>query len=174
MPTNADPARIQRTVHRLCTKSSTHLTPIRHHPAACHSTPGGVSICYSDDHGTSWHSSSHGYGGMSWTEIEVAELSRRGGANNKTPVLYMTIRNDAEGPYPQGVRQMSTSTDSGLTWASQQNVEVRLDTKQTKKTHPLEPLPIFRVGSRLLVKCHTSLYRGTLLAVSRSSLVLSD
>ena len=86
--------------------------------------PQGVSICYSDDHGDTWHSSAHAYGGgvPNWTEIEIAELSQRGGVDGETPLLYMTIRNDAGGPYPDGFRQMSSSTDEGMTWSQQQNV----------------------------------------------------
>ena len=88
-------------------------------------TPFGVSICYSDDHGDTWHASPTFYGELSWTEVEIAELTRKGGADGKTPVLYMTIRNDEFGAsYPQGGRQMSTSTDGGLTWSPQENVQV--------------------------------------------------
>ena len=43
-------------------------------------TPGGASICYSDDHGSSWHSSTQALGGMAATEIEVAELEPRFGS----------------------------------------------------------------------------------------------
>eukprot|EP01052_Picozoa_sp_SAG31_P026644 SAG31_NODE_2431_length_5707_cov_2.157810_10_plen_176_part_00 len=81
---------------------------------------GGASICYSDDHGTTWTAAPQSPGtGNFADEIEIAELNVDKPAGK--PTLYMTIRNDGA---PGGHRQFSTSTDMGLTWAERLNVDV--------------------------------------------------
>lgn len=80
------------------------------------SSGGGILICFSDTHGSTWQSSKQKVGGTLATEPEVTELF---GSPGKSEVrLYMTVRNDQPG-LP---RQYTTSSDSGLTWAPLQSL----------------------------------------------------
>lgn len=81
--------------------------------------PAGASMCYSDDHGETWHASQMTVGGVAACEIEIAELN----SENSTHDLYMTIRNDGAKP-PNGGRQFSISHDQGMTWSTPENVQV--------------------------------------------------
>lgn len=78
-------------------------------------SPPGAYMCYSDDHGASWHAASTVYGARSWTEMEVAEVQPA----TRPPTLYMTIRYDTSRPH----RQYATSADGGETWSDAQPME---------------------------------------------------